>query len=115
MTLKNAPLLGATRALAWDGIRGQNAIVEQRETPMGGLHSPMQNLLLAAMPSASLDRLRPHLTLASLARGQVLYEAGSRMSHFYFPTTCIVSLLYALTDGASAEIAVIGKEGLVGV
>jgi len=82
---------------------------------MGGLHSPMQNQLLAAMPSASLDRLRPHLTLTSLARGQVLYESGSRMSHFYFPTTCIVSLLYALADGAAAEIAVIGKEGLVGV
>ena len=82
---------------------------------MGGIHSPTQNHLLAAMPTASLERLRPHLMLTSLSRGQVLYEAGERMSHFYFPTTGIISLLHALADGASAEIAVIGKEGLVAV
>lgn len=76
---------------------------------------PRQNLLLAALPDAEWARWLPHLQPADMPLGKVLYESGSSLSHVYFPTTSIVSLLYVLEDGASAEIAVVGNEGLVGV
>ena len=74
-----------------------------------------RNLLLAALAGPTLDRWREHLEPVSLALGQVLYESGSTLSHIYFPTTAIVSLLYVMENGASAEIAVVGQEGLVGI
>jgi CRP-like cAMP-binding protein len=78
-------------------------------------HSPTQNYLLAAMPPAEFERLSAHLELVEMPLGEVLYESGGRLEHVYFPTTCIVSLLYVLENGASAEIAVVGNEGILGI
>jgi CRP-like cAMP-binding protein len=78
-------------------------------------HSPTQNYLLAAMPAAEFERLSPHLELVEMRLGEVVYESGERLKHVYFPTTCIVSLLYVLENGASAEIAVVGNEGILGI
>lgn len=75
----------------------------------------LQNRLLAALPAAELERLLPHLERVPMSLGQVLYESGVQMRYVYFPGNCIVSLLYVMVDGASAEIAVVGNEGLVGV
>ncbi|PVZ87939.1 Crp/Fnr family transcriptional regulator [Serratia sp. S1B] len=76
---------------------------------------PIQNHLLAALPPEQWLRWRANLELVELALGQVVYESGHLMSHVYFPTTAIVSLLYVLENGASAEIAIVGNEGIVGV
>lgn len=73
------------------------------------------NALLASMPPVDWARIVPFLETVNLPLGKVLYESGSSMSHVYFPTTAIVSLLYVLEDGASAEIAVVGHEGIVGI
>jgi CRP-like cAMP-binding protein len=73
------------------------------------------NELLASMPIPEWERIRTLLDPVDLPLGQVLYESGSKMSHVYFPTTAIVSLLYVMEDGASAEIAVVGREGVVGI
>ena len=78
-------------------------------------NDPRSNQLLAALPAAELQRWSPHLEPVDLTLGQVLSESGSTMAHVYFPTTAIVSLLYVMENGASAEIAVVGKEGIVGV
>jgi CRP-like cAMP-binding protein len=78
-------------------------------------HAPKQNHLLAALPAAEFDRLAPHLELTPMRLGEALYESGARLNHVYFPTTSIVSLLYVLEDGASAEIAVVGNEGILGI
>ena len=77
--------------------------------------SPTQNHLLAALAEPERARLFPQLELVPMPLGKVLYESGSELDHVYFPTDCIVSLLYVMTDGSSAEIAVVGNEGLVGV
>ena len=73
------------------------------------------NQLLCMLPDAEWQRLRPQLEGVEMRLGQVLYESGSTLSHVYFPTTSIVSLLYVMEDGASAEIAVVGNEGVVGI
>jgi CRP-like cAMP-binding protein len=77
--------------------------------------SPQQNHILEALPPAERDRLFPHLTLITLPLGSVLYEAGDTQRYIYFPVDSIISLLYVLKDGASAEIAVVGNEGAIGV
>lgn len=77
--------------------------------------NPKKNHLLAALPEPEWQRWQAHLECVSLPLGAVLYEAGDTMSHVYFPTSAIVSLLYVMEDGASAEIAVVGNEGIVGV
>jgi CRP-like cAMP-binding protein len=82
---------------------------------MTGPHNPRQNHLLDALPAAEYERLFPHLELVPMPLGDVLYESGDELHHVHFPTTCIVSLLYVMENGASAEIAVIGNEGIVGV
>ena len=74
-----------------------------------------KNHLLAALPDSEWQRWLPQLESVSLPLGQVLYESGDTLSHVYFPTTAIVSLLYVMENGASAEIAVVGKEGIVGI
>jgi CRP-like cAMP-binding protein len=74
-----------------------------------------QNHILAALPARDYQRLLPDLELVPLSLGTVVYESGDKLDYVYFPTDCIVSLLYVLKDGASAEIAVVGREGLVGV
>ncbi len=76
---------------------------------------PKDNQLLAVLPSAELERWLPQLERVTMPLGQVLYESGSTLHHVYFPTTSIVSLLYVLESGASAEIAVVGNEGIVGI
>jgi CRP-like cAMP-binding protein len=78
-------------------------------------HNPKQNHLLAALPAGEFDRLAPHLQLVPLKLGEVLYESGGQLNHVYFPTNSIVSLLYVMEDGASAEIAVVGNEGILGI
>ena len=80
--------------------------------PATPLHS---NRLLAALPPQIYERLAPHLELVPLTLGASVYEAGGRQPYVYFPTDSIVSLLYVMQDGASAEIAVVGNEGLVGI
>lgn len=82
---------------------------------MHDLHAPRQNHLLAAFLPEEYARLIPHLELVSMPLGTVLYESGHELRHVYFPTTAIVSLLYVMLDGASAEISVVGNEGIIGV
>jgi CRP-like cAMP-binding protein len=82
---------------------------------MPALHDPSQNLLLAALPPPERERIYPHLQPVPMALGKVLYESGDVLRHVYFPTDSIISLLYVMADGASAEISVVGKEGLIGV
>ena len=82
---------------------------------MSSPHSPKQNHLLDALPAADYARLLPHLELVPMPLGWAVYEAGGQMRYLYFPTTSIVSLLYVLENGASAEIAITGNEGLVGI
>ncbi len=77
--------------------------------------SPQRNRLLAALPAADYARLLPHLEPVSLELGKALYESGSHQGYVFFPTNSIVSLLYVMEDGSSAEIAVVGNEGLVGI
>jgi CRP-like cAMP-binding protein len=92
----------------------------ERQFTTRGVQGPLvkdlrQNRLLACVPAADLERLAPDLKRVTLALGQVLYESGGRLTHVYFPTTAIVSLLYMLENGASAEIALVGREGIIGV
>lgn len=74
-----------------------------------------KNLLLEALPTEVRDRLFPHMELVPMALGDVLYESGDTMRHVYFPTDAIVSLLYVMENGASGEIAIVGREGVVGI
>ncbi len=74
-----------------------------------------QNQLLASLPPADLARLSEKADAAPMPLGRVLYESGDKMRHLYFPTTSIVSLLYVMEDGSSAEIAIVGNEGVVGI
>ena len=75
----------------------------------------LKNHLLAGLPAALQQQWLPQLEAVQMPLGEVLYESGMTLSHVYFPTTSIVSLLYVMEDGASAEIAVVGNEGLVGI
>ena len=84
--------------------------MSETETP-----TPLQNHLLADLPVEVRERLFPQLELVSLPLGKVVYESGDAMRHVYFPTDSIISLLYVMVDGASAEISVVGNEGLVGI
>jgi CRP-like cAMP-binding protein len=76
---------------------------------------PRNNSLLAALPDPEWERWQPLLERVEMPLGQVLYESGATLTHVYFPTTAIVSLLYVMENGASAEIAVVGNDGLVGI
>jgi CRP-like cAMP-binding protein len=82
---------------------------------MAGLVSPKQNRLLAALPDEDYQRIAKQLELVSLPLGESIYESGDQIEHIYFPIDCILSLLYVMKNGASAEIAVAGNEGLVGI
>src|ERR1700728_3758102 len=82
---------------------------------MGAFPKLSQNHLIAALPPAEAQRWLPLLESVDMPLGSVLYESGSTLSHVYFPTTAIVSLLYVMENGASAEIAVVGNEGVVGI
>ena len=82
---------------------------------MSELINPKQNQLLQSLSREEYARLLPNLERVELALGHVIYEAGEPLRHVYFPTTCIVSLLNVLESGASAEIAIVGNDGLLGV
>lgn len=82
---------------------------------MNDLASPRQNYLLDVLPAAQFNCIFPHLELVSLSRGEFLYELGCQLQYVYFPTTCIVSKLYIIENGASSEISVIGNEGFIGI
>jgi CRP-like cAMP-binding protein len=86
-----------------------------RKAAMPLAPDPKRNHLLGALPSADLQRWLPQLEVVEMPLGHVLYESGRTLSHVYFPTTAIVSLLYVMENGASAEIAVVGNEGVVGI
>jgi CRP-like cAMP-binding protein len=77
--------------------------------------SPRQNLILGMLSPGELGRIQPYLELSRLPLGHVLYESGDVLPYVYFPTDGIISLLYVMEDGASAEISVVGNEGLIGV
>ena len=78
--------------------------------------TPQNNSLLAALPAEVFDRLLPSLKPVAMPLGKVIYEPGVELDHVYFPTPgCIISMLYVMVDGASAEIAVVGDEGMVGI
>jgi CRP-like cAMP-binding protein len=79
------------------------------------LNGSRKNLLLAALPDMEWQRWLPQLEPVDMPLGLVLYESGATLSHVYFPTTAIVSLLYVMENGASAEIAVVGNEGIIGI
>lgn len=83
--------------------------------PTHTAHGPNQNHIVAALPTAEFERLAPHLELVAMPLGEVLYESGGRLQHVYFPTTAIVSLQYIMESGASAEIAGVGNEGILGI
>ena len=102
--------------------RGRVAVAAPRQRPKrrSGAASPAPgnghlNHLLDALPAADYDRIQGHLELVPMALGDVLYEPGIKLRYVYFPTTSIVSLLYVMEDGASAEIAIVGNEGILGV
>ncbi|GBL46820.1 cAMP-binding protein [Sulfuriferula multivorans] len=82
---------------------------------MDTAHSPNQNHLLAALPTAEFERIAPHLELVAMPLGDVLYESGGQLQHAYFPTTAILSLHYVTESGASSEIAGVGNEGVLGI
>lgn len=82
---------------------------------MSGIHDPRQNHLLDALYPSEYERLFPDLELVKLSLGQVLYESGAVLPYVYFPTDSIISLLYVMVDGDSAEIAVVGNEGMLGI
>ena len=87
--------------------------------PAGNATAPipdaLHNQLLGALPVADYERLKAHFEHVAFKLGDVLYEPGGRMRYVYFPTTAIVSLLYVMADGASAEIAIVGNEGILGI
>jgi len=91
------------------GVRGRQQAAARA---LGNGH---QNHLLDALPQGDYERIEAHLELVPLGLGDVLYEPGIKLRYVYFPTTSIISLLYVMEDGASAEIAIVGNEGILGV
>ncbi len=86
-----------------------------KNPPLAAQRSPRQNHVLAALPAADYERLVPYLEPVPMQLGSALYESGSAQGYVYFPINSIVSLLYVMEDGSSAEIAVVGREGVVGI
>jgi CRP-like cAMP-binding protein len=101
-------------AVVYDGVH-KTQTRSDVQLPMPLNHDPRQNHLLAALSGEDFQRVSSQIKLVPMVLGEVLYESGSRQRAVYFPTTSIVSLLYMLADGASAEIAVVGNEGIIGV
>jgi CRP-like cAMP-binding protein len=94
---------------------GPNAIFELMEAGQSNASHPLDNRLLAAIPRSVQDRLLPKLKRLTLPLGKIIYESGDTMRDVIFPTNCIISLLYVMENGASAEISVVGNEGVVGI
>src|SRR5438128_10133079 len=80
-----------------------------------GLHSPVENRLLSALPIEEYQRVLPELEPVTLGLGKVVYESGRRLHSVYFPTTAVVSLLYTMEDGTTAEMGLTGNDGVVGI
>lgn len=74
-----------------------------------------KNFLMASLPDVEFERVKAHLLPVSLTLGQVLYESGDKMDYVYFPTTAIISLLYVMENGSTAEIGVVGNDGILGI
>jgi len=91
------------------------ALAPRRFLSMAGLHNPQDNHLLAALSSAARERIYPQLQLVEMSLGKVIFEPGDLLRHVYSLVDCIVSLLYVMEDGGSAEISVVGNEGLIGI
>ncbi len=96
-------------------MAGSSASLRKKTADMTSPHSPLQNHLLAALPPEDYARLAPDLELIPMPLGWAVYESGGHLGYLYFPTTSIISLLYVMESGASAEIAITGNEGLVGI
>jgi CRP-like cAMP-binding protein len=79
------------------------------------LHRPVENRLLAALPREDYERVRHHLEPITFALGDLVYDAGGPLDHLYFPTTAVVSLLYTMKDGSTAEMGLTGNDGVVGI
>jgi CRP-like cAMP-binding protein len=109
--------------MAADGTGRKRGVAKASSSPVkdrstaaaSATPSPHQNQLLDALPASDYGRIAAHLELISLGLGDVLYESGAKLRYVYFPTTSIVSLLYVMEDGASAEIAIVGNEGILGI
>lgn len=86
-----------------------------KENLLPNISDPNRNHLLAVLPKAERERIFPNLELVEMPLGKVLYESGGELSHVYFPVTAIISLLSVMENGSSAEIAIIGYEGIVGI
>jgi len=109
---RDAALGPAAATLARSALTGGNDTVGPTLASGSG---PLQNLLLAALPATDFAHIAPHLEPAALQLGEMLYEPGEQLQHVYFPTTAIISLHYICENGATAEIAGVGSEGLLGV
>jgi len=114
-TLGDWVRLAAQGKLAGAGVKPLSAEQMELTRLRAEPQSPRQNQLLAALPAASYERLLPHLEQVPLEFGRIVYESGSHQGYVYFPTSSIVSLLYLMEDGFSAEIALVGNEGVVGI
>jgi len=88
---------------------------EPKGSSAASQRDPRQNGLLSVLPAEVYGTLLLHLEPVSLTLGEVLYESGGQLDWIYFPTTAIVSLLYVMENGSSAEIAIVGREGVVGI
>jgi CRP-like cAMP-binding protein len=98
--------------------RGTFSLINYYQTLDGAMETKVlkdRNYLFHSIPNNDWEKLLPHIEAVDLPLGKVLYEPGTKMSHLYFPSTAIISLLYALENGSSAEIAVVGNEGAVGI
>ena len=124
-TLRSAVLSLVPEKNREEHIRQQQRLIERVNRKEGLLDKELVNdtddslshlnYLLAALPSDERERIAPHLSPVSMQLGQVVYESGDHLSHVYLPTTAIISMLYVMENGASAEIAVVGRDGLLGV
>src|SRR5579871_3029997 len=84
-------------------------------SPANRLRDPTENLLLAKLPAHEIQRLLPSLERVSFTLGEVVYQTGGRLDYFYFPISCVVSLLYTTEDGSTAEMGLTGNDGAVGL
>lgn len=104
-----------TTALSIDRAYRHNPLPVQRLPLMDPARPPPRNQLLQAFPQDVLERITPHFEPAEMLRGTVLYEAGSQIKYTYFPINSIISLFYVMANGNSAQVAMVGFEGMVGV
>jgi CRP-like cAMP-binding protein len=115
----NLEVCRGARALCFLRARSGNRLIslemDMNPNAANAVRRIERNALLAALPSAERGRFSDDLELVPMALGQVLYESGQTMTHAYFPTDCVVSLLYVMKNGASAEIAIVGNEGMIGI